>query len=145
MLIWNKIKSIVIIALVIVIPELIRFYTGLPITIIDLVVFPVFCLLLYFITTYVLDIKRSSKLDANKVFDRRWKVIGFLIFSVAIASMGIWLTWLGVQQPLTLFSSAKGAAHGYTLVQLGVITTLYSVGLSVVCSISLIRTPMRSS
>ena len=41
--------------------------------------------------------------------------------------MGSWLAWLGIQTPLKYFSSVKGAAHGYTLIQIGGLTALYSM------------------
>ncbi|EIA5326263.1 hypothetical protein K7L04_004711, partial [Vibrio parahaemolyticus] len=55
------------------------------------------------------------------------QLIGFLIFTITLAAMGGWITWLGIQAPLQYFSSVKGAAHGYTLIQLGGLTALYSM------------------
>ena len=54
-------------------------------------------------------------------------------------SDNVWLTWLGVQDPLHFFSSVKGAAHGYTLIQIGGVTALYSMSGALIFLFRLIR------
>ena len=56
-----------------------------------------------------------------------FQLIGSLVFTAILAVMGTWVAWLGIQAPLQYFSGVKVAAHGYTLIQFGILITLYSI------------------
>lgn len=122
---WVKVKRFIGIILIIIIFETIRLYTGIPITIVDIIIFPITCVLIYCLKFYTSPfsddgINTPPPLNA-------WQLIGFMLFSILLIIMGIWLSYLGIQDPLHYFSSNKGGGHGYTLVQLGVIVSLYSI------------------
>ena len=124
---WAKLKTGIIIFLVILISEAIRLYTGLPITIIDIGVLPITCLLIYCMKYYRFPFSKTYKDTDNLQQQTLFQLIGFLLFTIILAAMGSWLAWLGIQAPLKYFSSVKGAAHGYTLIQIGGLTALYSI------------------
>ncbi|MCG3737961.1 hypothetical protein EXA20_17035 [Vibrio cincinnatiensis] len=124
---WAKLKTGIIIVLVILISEAIRLYTGLPITIIDIGVLPITCLLIYCMKYYKSPFSKTYKDTDNHQQQTPLQLIGFLLFTIILAAMGSWIAWLGIQAPLQYFSSVKGAAHGYTLIQIGGLTALYSM------------------
>ena len=136
---WEKIKTSIIIIFAILISEGIRLYTGLPITLIDLGTPPVTCMLIYCIRFYKFPFSKTYKDKSSHQSQSAWQLIGFLVFTVILAIMGVWLTWLGVQDPLHFFSSVKGAAHGYTLIQIGGVTALYSMSGALIFLFRLIR------
>ncbi|PMO48826.1 hypothetical protein BCT11_04430 [Vibrio sp. 10N.222.52.B12] len=124
---WAKLKTGIIIVLVILISEAIRLYTGLPITIIDIGVLPITCLLIYCMKYYRFPFSKTYKDTDNLQQQTLLQLIGFLLFTIILAAMASWIAWLGIQAPLKYFSSVKGSAHGYTLIQIGGLTALYSM------------------
>ncbi|WP_022946110.1 hypothetical protein [Pseudoalteromonas ruthenica] len=123
---WAKLKTAIIIVLVILISEVIRLHTGLPITIINIVVLPITCLLIYCMKYYRSPFSKTYKGTDNHLKQTPFQLIGFLLFTISLAAMGSWIAWLGIQAPLQYFSGVKGAAHGYTLIQVGGLIALYS-------------------
>ncbi len=136
---WEKIKTGIIIVLAIFISEGIRLYTGLPITIIDIGILPITCLLIYYMRFYKSPFSKSYKDMTTHQPQSAWQLIGFLVFTIMLAIMGAWIAWLGVQEPFKYFSGIKGAAHGYTLIQVGSMTTLYSMAGALIFLFRLIR------
>ncbi|EPT9323658.1 hypothetical protein ACVTOI_004568, partial [Vibrio parahaemolyticus] len=124
---WAKLKTGIIIVLIILISEGVRLYTGLPITIIDIGLLPITCLLIYCMKYYKSPFSKTYKDMGNHQQQTPLQLIGFLLFAIILAAMGGWITWLGIQAPLQYFPSVKGAAHGYTLIQIGGVTALYSM------------------
>jgi len=136
---WSKIKTGIIILLIILISEWIRLYTGVPITIIDIGILPVTCLLIYYIRFYTFPFSKKYTDKNSQQSLNILQLYEFFIFTVMLAILGSWITWLGIQSPLYYFSSVKGGAHGYTLIQLGSITTIYSVGIAIIFLYRLIQ------
>ena len=142
---WSSIKTGIAIFFIILISELIRIYTGLPITIVDIGVLPITCLLVYYIQFYSFPFSKNFKDKNNQQQLSSWQLLGFLLFSVVMAIMGTWSAWIGIEEPLHYFSSVKGGAHGYTLIQLGSIIAIYSVGGGLVFLYRLIRLHFKSA
>ena len=141
---WATIKVGVIILFTLVISEGIRLYTVLPITIIDIGIIPITCLLIYYTKFYTFPFSKKYYDKNTQPPLNSWQLIGFLLFTIMLAIIGIWLTWIGVHNPLHYFYSVKGSAHGYTLIQLGLVTTLYSIGGGLIFLHRLIRLHYKS-
>ncbi|KOO01781.1 hypothetical protein AKJ17_18840 [Vibrio nereis] len=124
---WAKIKTIIIIVLVILVSEGIRIYTGVPITILDVVILPITCSLVYLMKYYKFPFSKTYKDRQSHQTQNAFQLIGSLVFTAILAVMGTWVAWLGIQAPLQYFSGVKVAAHGYTLIQVGILITLYSI------------------
>ncbi|MEL0646831.1 hypothetical protein V6248_05300 [Pseudoalteromonas agarivorans] len=124
---WMKVKVFILIVIIILISEVIRLYTGIPVTIMDIIIFPITCLLVYFMRFYT---SPFSDLNADKYAPpplSALQLFGFVLFSIILVIAGVWIAWMGILAPLEYFSSVKGGGHGYSLIQLGVITTIYSL------------------
>ncbi len=141
----NGIKTGIIVVLVILISEGIRLYTGLPITIIDIGILPITCLLIYYIRFYKFPFSKKYYDKNTQQPQSGWQLIGFLVFTIMLAIIGAWIAWLGIQGPLHYFSSVKGAAHGYTLIQVGSVITIYSLGGALIFLFRLIRLRYKSA
>lgn len=97
--------------------DLIRIEYKIPITLIDLILFPISITILFFFFKWLI----SKKNDNFYLVETSLKVLlfNFLVFSVIVIPLGIWTIWAGMIDPLKYFSGIKGAAHGYTLVSTG--------------------------
>lgn len=124
---WVKVKEFITIVIVIVLFETIRHYTGIPLSIMDVIVFPIVCLLIYFMKFYTSPFSDRSTGENYSPPSSAWQIFGFVLFSIVFLIIGVWVTWIGIQAPLDYFSSVKGGGHGYTLIQLGIIIALYSL------------------
>ena len=140
---WEKVKTVILIVLIILISEGIRLYTGIPITLIDIIIFPITCVLIYFIKFYTSPFSNNSINTQQST--NAWELVGFVFFVILLTIMGVWITWIGIQDPLQYFSSVKGGGHGYTLIQVGAITALYSVWFALKCIYRLIRLHQKSA
>jgi len=103
-------------------------YMGLPIVVTDLILVPLS------ITTIVLVC--APKFLAGNYIDRQQlaslsglKLLSLLCGAIFLVLLGGFVTYLGFLNPLQLFSGAKGAAHGYTLVVTGsaIILLVFSI------------------
>ncbi len=142
---WAKIQTGIMIVLIILISEGVRLYTGLPITIIDIGIIPVTCLLIYYIRFYTFPFSKKYTDKNTQQPLNALQLCGFLTFTVMLAIFGGWIASLGIQEPLHYFSSVKGGAHGYTLIQLGAITTIYSAGIGIIFLYRLVQLHYKSA
>ncbi len=119
-----------------IILEITRQQANIPITIIDLSV-------LFFCLFVIVSIFRSpsySKKTKKKQYDNEpvpfFKKMGLVLTFILMIVLGVSVFWIGIQEPFKFFTGIKGAAHGYTLVALGLIIIGTSVfGLWKVCLI----------
>ncbi|KOO11508.1 hypothetical protein AKJ18_28755, partial [Vibrio xuii] len=107
---WAKIKTIIIIVLVILVSEGIRIYTGVPITILDVVILPITCSLVYLMKYYKFPFSKTYKDRQSHQTQNAFQLIGSLVFTAILAVMGTWVAWLGIQAPLQYSSGVKVAA-----------------------------------
>ena len=106
---------------------------GIPVTILDILLFPlslIFTVLLlkdFFINQSKEKTKKSLKLKASAIAGRI--AITLLLFF----PLGIWAMWEGLKNPFGYFSGIKGAAHGYTLTAIGLF--IFSLGIIFISSV----------
>ncbi len=80
---WAKLKTGIIIVLVILISEAIRLHTGLPITMIDIRVLPITCLLIYCMKYYRFPFSKTYKDTDNLQQQTLFQLIGFLLLQLS--------------------------------------------------------------
>ncbi len=99
--------------------EFIRRNYQIPVTILDVLLFPLAIL----ITGYSLKnliFKRKQKLSNYPTDDSKLKLVFSLFFClIVMIPLGLYTAWMGIQEPFEYFSGVKGSAHGYTLVPVG--------------------------
>ena len=122
----DKVKIGISIFLLIFISEVIRVYTGIPVTILDVMLLPITGILIY-IGFYTLLNRKKDKNKNVQAAQSIWQLLGGILFITALVPVGVWITWLGAEKPFLLFTGVKGSVHGYTLVYLGAIVAVISV------------------
>ena len=122
---WNYIKNILTASVLIITVEVLRYYTGLPFTIIDIIIFPFSIILLLFgVKTLLSPAQQNPESKAVKL--TAIKLFGVFIVAILFFLLGAWAIYEGGHNPLTLYSGVKGAAHGYTLLSLGLLISAFS-------------------
>ena len=100
--------------------EAFRQSTGIPVTIIDILFFPILPLFIFFTIKYFFfSEKRKNKqvINNEEVRDKLWAVPIFLFLMLPLS---LWCIWTGFEEPFVYFTGVKGAAHGYTLAAIGI-------------------------
>jgi len=124
-MIWRKITVVLLIVLAIVIPEYIREKFDIPITIIDLILFPT-CIFLSALSIYYV-FTNGIKFEMSIQPMSRLSRLGYILLALILLLLGAWSIVAGWQSPFLLFSGVKGAAHGYTLIVLGLLVSCFSI------------------
>jgi len=121
----KRILTIISILLAIILVEVFRSITGIPITILDIILFPS-GLLIVFVFARLL-VKREAITGTNPEPMTALKRWGYFVFSFFLLALGIWAIDAGIETPFALFTGVKGAAHGYTVAVLGLLISGLSV------------------
>nr|WP_319395453.1 hypothetical protein [uncultured Desulfobacter sp.] len=134
----SKLNSILFFAfffIVALILEFIRKRYSVAVTIIDVLLFPLSVLIIFYSAKHLV-FKKNKDTYRHPIDDSNLKLILYLCFSlIVLTPLGLFTLWLGIQEPLGFFSGIKGAAHGYTLIPLGIIVT----GLGVFMAFKLVQ------
>ncbi|OMH39421.1 hypothetical protein [Motiliproteus sp. MSK22-1] len=125
---WEFIKKLLVVIAVIIAVEVFRFFTGFPMTLIDILFTPfsVFLMILG-IKQLVSTNKKKRDGDAPYMSHSVLQLSGTLIVFLAVTMLGLWCLSAGLQDPLGFFTGVKGAMHGYTLMCLGSLMVSYSL------------------
>ncbi len=110
-----------------VIIEVIRKTKNIPITILDLMFFPGS---IFFTVVFCRSILmgEESMRQYNLVEPISFiKKLGLFIAALLSIAFGFWMIWIGVHEPLKYFSGVRGAAHGYTMVPVGILIFVFGV------------------
>jgi len=121
----NAIVETILIILAILAVEFFRSVTGIPVTILDLILFPMSLLIVFFTLKLLVKSKDLAAVKNKPMpWHKRW---GYFVFSLLLILLGLWAIVAGLQAPFHLFTGVKGAAHGYSLVALGLVITVFSI------------------
>ena len=101
--------------------EYLRVNYDIPLTILDILLFPLFLfIIIYFFKTAFKTkktVNNSNPMDSEPAY----KVILFLFVFIFMVFLGIWAALTGGLSPLEYFSGVKGAVHGYTMLLTGIV------------------------
>ena len=137
---WKKVRTVLVIILLIIASELFRYYSGLPITLMDLIILPITLLLMYLAGHIIVEyFKPPKNTGVAATQPTVWQLVFGFMVSALLAPAGLWLCYQGWLSPFALHTSVKGAAHGYTLVHLGLVLSLCSFAFSVVAIVKLFK------
>ena len=125
----SRVKEIITIIVIIVASETLRIYSGLPITILDIILLPISFLLIYWGVLYFASLGKKKDSSDEKVMQSIWRLLGSLILFIILVPLCFWLTTEGWKEPFTLFSGVKGSVHGYSVVHIGIVSTVYCIGI----------------
>ena len=115
-------KYVLIIA-VIMVSEAVRRFYGIPVTILDILLFPVFLLFIVRGVKSLAFHRKSRAYDQTKESSTKLLVFSLIVGLFIMIPLGVFSLWHGIKDPLRFFSGVKGSVHGYTLVELGVFIT----------------------
>lgn len=117
---WKAIKEVLVAFFIIFTFEAIGHWTGFPLTVFDILLFPLSSfLLVYGLVLFFRGGNREDLKNANEL--TFLQVIGSLIISIFLFLLGVFLAISGFQEPLILSTSVKGNMHGYTVFSLGLL------------------------
>ena len=120
-----KLKELLLVLVVVISFEVFRAYTGLSMTLIDVIFFPASILILFFLAKYLITSKSKKQINHNKKTPMQF--FYYIVLFIVFCLLGFWCIYAGWQAPFQLFSGVKGVAHGYTLISLGVLISSVSI------------------
>ena len=91
----------------------------IPVTVIDLLLFAISALVVFLIVSHYFS-DRSSVVTKKRIGSKRLLNLLTFVSVCFFVLLALSIIYLGVSEPLTIFTGVKGAAHGYTLVITGV-------------------------
>ena len=101
--------------------EFIRMRFKVPVALGDIMLFPLLLFIIIFFVKNVL-FKRKHELFRYPIENSKLRLMLNLLFSlILLVPLGLYLAWLGIQEPLAYFHGVKGSFHGYTAVALGTV------------------------
>lgn len=106
--------------------EVFQYYTGIPLNIMDAMILLISALCLYLLKYRPPFTRQKYKDIDTKLVNNIWYLLGSIVFVAVLILMGIYLVYLGLESPFKLFTGVKGSSHGYSLVLLGSVITMYS-------------------
>ena len=124
---WDKVKTALLIISAFIMFEALQYYTGIPLNIVDAIILLISALCFYLLKYLPSFPSQKYKYVDSKPVNNIWHLFGAIVFLAVLILMGIYLVYLGVESPLKLFTGVKGSSHGYSLVLLGSVITMYSV------------------
>jgi hypothetical protein len=120
---WKKfLESIAIIVFGVGV-EIFREQTEIPVTALDILLFPFFVLLIYAVLRY--SFTKHKKQIAGTAPTNRELIFSFVVV-LLLLPMGAWSIIVGAKHPWQLFTGVRGWVHGYTAFMLGVCITGFS-------------------
>lgn len=123
---WNKVKTALVIIFAFIMFEVFQYFTGVPLNIMDAIILLISALCLYLLKYLLPFTSQKYKYPDTKLVNNIWCLLGAIVFVAMLILMGIYLVYLGVESPFKLFTGVKGSSHGYSLVLLGSVITMYS-------------------
>lgn len=123
---WNKVKTAILIISTFIMFEVFQYYTGIPLNIMDAMILLISALCLYLLKYLPPFTSQKYKNIDTKLVNNIWYLLGAIVFVAVLILMGIYLVYLGLESPFKLFIGVKGSSHGYSLVLLGSVITMYS-------------------
>ncbi|WP_320043841.1 hypothetical protein [uncultured Desulfobacter sp.] len=123
----RKFFNIILVIVIIIGSELFRKVTGIPVTIMDLILFPLTVMLVY-IT--ILAIFSDEKPKDSEIMLSKLQMATFSLIFLFVSPLSFWLSIEGFKDPLQLFTGVKGHAHGYTVAYLGAFVGIFCLFLS---------------
>jgi hypothetical protein len=123
---WNKVKTVILIISTFIMFEVFQYYTGIPLNIMDAMILLISALCLYLLKYLPPFTSQKYKDIDTKLVNNIWCLLGSIVFVAVLILMGIYLVYLGIESPFKLFTGVKGSSHGYSLVLLGSVITMYS-------------------
>lgn len=121
----SSLKNILSVIITITTIEALSYYTGLPFTVIDVILIPMSALLIAF-GAKSLFIRVDNNEKTYKFNHTLFQLISYLLMAIFIFTLGLWSVITGWKEPLALYTGVKGSAHGYTLICLGLLLSGYS-------------------
>jgi len=123
---WKSLKNIFTVIAVIFSTEALSYFTGLPFTIIDVLLFPLSIIMIALGVKSLLV--RTEQTDEKYIIKRSLiSLCGHFVAGFLTLLLGLWSLYEGCTNPLALYTGVKGAAHGYTLLSIGLLLSGYSV------------------
>lgn len=123
----KKVLSILGIISAIAAVEIFRAFTGIPVTLLDILLFPISVVFIVAMGMLLFEKENKNKKKhkkqnaASPEINLSWmKRLGYIVLSLMMLALGAWAVSAGIEQPFKLFTGVKGASHGYTLVALGI-------------------------
>lgn len=103
--------------------EIFRAVTGIPVTLLDVLLFPISIIFIVGMAKLLFEKEKKNKRQNTSTAEIKlgWiKRMGYIAVGLMMLALGAWGISAGIEQPFTLFTGVKGASHGYTLVALGI-------------------------
>jgi len=122
----KKFLSILGIIVAIASVEIFRALTGIPVTLLDILLFPISIIFIAGMAKLLFEKEKKNKKKkrhntSTAEIKLSWiKRLGYIAMGLMMLALGVWGISAGIEQPFTLFTGVKGASHGYTLVALGI-------------------------
>jgi len=120
-------KRILSVILLIITIETLSYITGLPFTVIDVLLLPLSIILIAMGVKSLLVPDRTNKANITTRLSLMQFCASLLFTLIFFLPLGLWSLQEGWHHPFALYSGVKGAGHGYTLVTIGLLISIYSV------------------
>lgn len=101
-------------------------WLSIPVLSMDLLLLGLSVVMLVILVKLIPEFKKHTVVGGPGVLPVK-KKIGYTVFLLALAMLGIYLALDGFQNPLLIYSSVKGNAHGYSVSILGALISVYCV------------------
>ena len=104
-----------------IILEFIRIRYTVPVAIGDILLFPLSLFIIIYFLRNVLFTRKHEQFR-YPIDDSKLRSMFSLLFSLIIlVPLGLFLSWMGLQEPLAYFHGIRGSFHGYTAVAIGTV------------------------
>lgn len=124
-----KIKSIIntlALVLLIIAIESFRHATELPFTVIDILILPLSIISIVFGLKSLFINRKKTNLP-EPIEQSLLKQSVHIFTAILVLLLGLWALYEGWNNPLLMYTGVKGAAHGYTLLSIGLLLSGYSI------------------
>lgn len=117
-----------------------RSYTELPISVVDIVFLILSVFLVYFLKYFRSSFRREIiDIYCDDIPSFSF-LIGIFLFMVLLFLSGIFISWIGIQDPFKFHSGFKSSySHGYTLIYMGILSAIYALWGGLIFLFKLIR------
>ena len=118
--------------------EIFREQTGIPVTALDILLFPFFVLLIYAVLRYAFTKRKKKQKKITGTVPANRDLFFSLVVFLLLLPLGAWSIVIGAQHPWQLFTGVRGWVHGYTVLMLGLVIT----GFSFICTVYILWTAL---